>query len=513
MSDLIRPFKHNYTPYLSDESRLLGYADSISFPSDEKEVLEVISVCSKQAIPITIQGSRTGITGGAVPLGGHILNLSKMNRVTGISRDTKGTFLLRVQPGLVLEELNRQLSTRSFDTAAWETNSLEVYSEFQKAGPQIWPVDPTEKSATIGGIAANNGSGLCHLKYGSAKDNIRAVRFISSNGRVIDVQRGEYCLKQGNCRLPCGEVIDIDNCMLEDGSPSDLVDLLLGSEGVLGVIVEITLELLPSPAGMLGACFFFTQESHAASFIDELRSEMPGNIAAVEFVDKNALDCLKRYKEVASKLSRIPDIDEQLSTLVYIEIHDKNAELVEQTAELLLEIGLNNGADPETIWAFSGDVEIEEGRLLRNSVPEAVNSEPDKIRNNFKDLTKLATDFTFPETSFTNLLWMYRTDLQQSNIYAAIFGHAAEGRLHVNLLPGGSDEYDAGRKIIEKWVAKAKNSNGTIISEHGHGKLRKYQMECGDPIHVRLIKRLKQIMDPGSLFGRGTMFNKNELQE
>lgn len=110
---LIKKFEKNYEDYLRDESRKIGNADSISFPKSEKEVIEILKYLAPSKTLITTQGARTGITAGAVPQGGHILNLSKMNKITGLRYDnTSDTFFLKVQPGVLLCDLREALKIR-----------------------------------------------------------------------------------------------------------------------------------------------------------------------------------------------------------------------------------------------------------------------------------------------------------------------------------------------------------------------------------------------------------------
>ena len=144
MSAAIKPFSDEFEEYGRDESRTSGEASSISFPTTEDEVRAILRKLHVEHVPITVQGARTGLAAGAVPHGGHILNTSRMNRYLGLRRDEQGRFLLRVEPGVVLSELRKQLGKKALPTADWDQASLEAYEEFQAAPEQFFPTDPTE---------------------------------------------------------------------------------------------------------------------------------------------------------------------------------------------------------------------------------------------------------------------------------------------------------------------------------------------------------------------------------
>lgn len=133
MSATIKPFTDEFEEYGRDESRASGEASSISFPTTEDEVRAILETLHAERVPVTVQGARTGLAAGAVPHGGHILNTSRMNRYLGLRRDEQGQFLLRVEPGVVLSELRKQLSKKVLPTAGWDQASLEAYEEFQES--------------------------------------------------------------------------------------------------------------------------------------------------------------------------------------------------------------------------------------------------------------------------------------------------------------------------------------------------------------------------------------------
>ena len=119
---IVQAYTEAYRNYLFDESRTMGRADYIAFPRNEAELVEAVRFAHDNHVPLTAQGARTGLAGGASPQGGMILNLSRMNRILGIRRDEAGRFLLRVQPGVALTTVRKALKNKSFDVSAWDEN-------------------------------------------------------------------------------------------------------------------------------------------------------------------------------------------------------------------------------------------------------------------------------------------------------------------------------------------------------------------------------------------------------
>ena len=134
--------------------------------------------------------------------GGHVLNLSKMNRITGLAKENPEEFLMTVEPGLQLTELNDQLENQTFDTSGWDPSALALLDEFHRSGPWFWPVNPGEVSATIGGIAAQNARGSFVTGYGEPHQFIQRVCLIDGRGKSHAISSGQYRVEKGIQALP-----------------------------------------------------------------------------------------------------------------------------------------------------------------------------------------------------------------------------------------------------------------------------------------------------------------------
>jgi FAD/FMN-containing dehydrogenase len=294
----------DYYDYLRDESRKVGKAATISFPQNEGEVINTIALLSAGNQKITIQGARTGITAGAVPDGGHILNLEKMNKITGLRCDND-EFILTVQPGVLLIDLRKAISRKSFDTCQWSGESIEALERMKKAGDFFFPPDPTETTASIGGMVACNASGARSFYYGPTRKYVQGLSIILSDGSKLKIARSNqkadgysFTLKTDTGREIKGEVPkylmpDVKNASGYFSCKNmDLIDLFIGSEGTLGVITEIDIRLLKKPRYTWGGLFFFDNEDSAIDFVKYLRGDIPykDDITSQTFVNRQE-DC------------------------------------------------------------------------------------------------------------------------------------------------------------------------------------------------------------------------------
>jgi D-lactate dehydrogenase (cytochrome) len=496
LDNKIQPLQDCHNDYLRDESRTSGKAETISFPKNEAEIQAIVKSLINKKTPITIQGSRTGITGGAVPVQGHILNLSKMTRTMGLEMDENNHFSIRVQPGISLLELGQQIYTRHFDIDGWDKNSLDVLEAITKTDRLFWPPDPSEDSASIGGIAANNSRGICAHHYGSARNHIKGIQVVDTRGEIHSITRQDQ---------------------------SDLMDLYLGSEGMLGVITELTLSLQPLPREIWGIVFFFGAQSQALDFIQAIKEnkkdQIPekknqkkeSNIVAIEFMDQITLECIREFKQTSSQLKELPGWNTSLTSAVYLEIHGNDAEEIEELSLGLLETAVQWGNDPDNTWAFCGQDEIDRLRLFRHAAPESINHFLDKARQKDFRITKLGTDMGLENTSLSELIEMYHKGLKVHGLKAAIFGHAGDGHLHVNILPKDYQQFEKGKILIKDWAKIIHTKGGSVVTEHGIGKIKKDLFQSIPlPQQQKIISSVKQKLDPNGLWNPGNMVDSQK---
>lgn len=487
-NELIKPFEQRYQEYLEDESKMKGNGDSISFPKTKEEVIEIVKNLSTLCIPITVQGGKTGICGSAVPSEGHIMNLTNMNKKIEY-REVNGNHYIKVHPGITLEELDKELYKKKL----------------------FWPPEPTEASATVGGVIATNAKGIGAHLYGDTNEYIEEICLVDYYGELMKIKRGENIFKDNKCTLPNGKVIHIDARELGLKEDYDLIDIFIGSEGMYGVIVEATLRLNKRPKEVWGIGFFFEEQEGLFQFAEGLKhnknKEGTAAIAAVEYIDKTTFKYIEDLKKVATKLKELPDIDEDIVGMIYIEIHGKEEDDVEDIAEQLMEMAMDCGSDPDRAWAVSGEFEMDKVRAFRHAGPESINVTVEKTKRLDERITKLGTDITIGNKSLSEIIQIYREDAKEEELEIAIFGHVAGNHVHVNIIPKDYKDYEKGKRLIEKWAMKATEQNGKVFSEHGVGKVKKQLLKLvASDEYLNQLQNLKNQLDPNKLWNPGNMF-------
>jgi len=527
----IKSLDGRYEDYLRDESRYVGYAESISFPRSEEEVREILELMNQQGTRVTVQGARTGIVAGAVPRDGHILNLSKMNRITGLRLDHSGGFFLTVEPGVLLSHIREALSRKDFDTSQWSEGSLETLRAFEQAGDWFFPPDPTETSASIGGMVACDASGARSFRYGPTRKYVEGMRVVLANGATVSLKRGQWKTNRRlfNIRLDTGTVIrgsvpsysmpQVKNAAgYYAADDMDLVDLFAGSEGTLGVITEIELRLLPSPPVIWGMTSFFPSEDHAIEFVRGIRGEsvqstgrvIAAKPVAIEYFNEGALNLLREQKENSAAFAGIPQIPGGYSTAIYVEYHGTTEADVIDMVTAASEILHACGGDESATWMGTTNTQLERLRLFRHAVPEAVNLLIDLRRTENPGLRKLGTDMAVPGSELKQVIDMYNHGLTEAGLDYVMFGHIGDNHIHVNILPRNQEDYNAGKQLYMDWARQIIKLGGTVAAEHGIGKskvalLREMFGEKG----IQEMAAVKRLFDPRGLLNSENLFKQS----
>lgn len=520
-SVLIKKVEKEHQDYLRDESRKVGNAESISFPKNEFEIIDILESLKINKTLVTLQGARTGIAAGAVPGGGHILNLSRMNKVLGLRYDDKlDTFFLRVQPGVLLSEVKEMLKKREFETENWSKESLHSLEKLKSSQNYFFSPDPTETTASIGGMLACNASGACSFKYGPTRNHIQEIRVILIDGSAVTLKRerdistkGMFSIKTDSGKIINGTIPKYHMPQVKNASGyyvnqnMDLLDLFIGSDGTLGIITEIELKLLKEPKYIYGVTAFFNNEENSLEFIEKVReNSLP---EAVEFFNHNALDLLRNESRVNPAFAKLLELPSHFHTAVYIEYHGDSQEeiinIVMDTGKVIESCG---GSEKDT-WVAANPQAMDQLKFFRHAVPEAVNLLIDERRKSDTSLTKLGTDMAVPNLKLKEIMHLYNSTLKDYNLESVIFGHIGNNHLHVNIIPRNMDDYMKGKELYNSWAEKVISVGGTVSAEHGIGKLKtlllgKMMGEQG----ISEMKALKKLFDPENRLNRGNLFEE-----
>ena len=457
--DEIRAVSPRHEDFLSDESRIRGRADTVSFPGNEKEVQQIITSRVKKNIPITPQGSRTGISGGCVPRGGHILNLSFMNRIMGEPKKDGSGGAIRVQPGVTLSTL-AQAAAR--------------YGMF-------WPPDPTETAASIGGIFANNAQGPAACFYGETHRYIRSTRVLDLNGESV--------------RLKGGDIRSVT-----------------GSEGMLGPVVELELRLFPMLSEKWGVVFFFPSDDPALAFSGRMaglaRHQNQGQdvaapeagVISIEFLNRDALDGIKQYRRLSGGIEGLPAVAEQASAAVCLEIQGRAFRGVERLLEKASETAVRLGSDPDQTWGFSNDPEIRKFKRFRHAAMEAVTALM------VGQIPAGSFSLAGSEKKAADLLKHFKAIAADRGIKPVVIGSPGREIWHFFLWGRKIDTNGALPDLLKETAAAVPGLKEHLILPYGIGKRR--LMIPDAPLvkkEIERIGRLKAGTDPGGLWNPGNM--------
>jgi len=295
----------------------------------------------------------------------------------------------------------------------------------------------------------------------------------------------------------------------------DLIDLFIGSEGTLGIISQIELRLLREPEYIWGLMFFFCEEESAVRFVKALREvnsySSPASAkiqpAAIEYFNGNALELLRVQKESNTAFSNISDVNRRFHSAIYVELHGNTEDDVMESMVEALERAEGCGGSESDTWVASTTQLMENMKLFRHAVPEAVNLLVDQRRKENPDITKLGTDMAVPDDRLEEIMDMYKSDLAQAGFDSVMFGHIGDNHIHVNIIPRTMEEYGKGKELYAKWACKVLEAGGTVSAEHGIGKLKVnfLKMMYGQE-GIDGMSAVRNAFDPRNILNEGNLF-------
>lgn len=435
------------TTTIEDASGFSGQAEEVFTPGTPEEVQETLRRASRDRIPVTIAGAGTGLTGGSVPSGGWLLSLERFRRI-------------EIEKGYA---------------CAGAGVSLSDLQEAAARSRQFYAPDPTEWTASVGGSIATNASGSRSFRYGSTRGHVLGLTVGFMDGSVRTFHRGEPV----DFEVPALPIPDTTKhtagYVLNPGM--DWIDLMVGSEGTLGVVLEAKLQLLPVPDDVLAGVVFFPDDGAALNAVDEWRSI--ATLRMLEYFDRRALRFLR---------TRYPEVPEQAGAALLVE--DENADA---------DAWVDRIPDDDSWFALS-DKDRERFRRFRHALPEMVN---ETMRR--RGFLKLGSDFAVPLARNREMLAFYQERLE--GLDYVIFGHIGDAHVHVNILPESQAQFDRGKELMVEFAREAVELGGTVSAEHGLGKRKAHLLEIQFTAEeIAAMKQVKRRLDPHWLLGRGNLF-------
>ncbi len=404
------------------------------------DIERTVRFCYENSIPVTVRAAGSALEGSAVPVsGGIVLDVSGFNNILDFWPED---LQVRVEPGVVYDKLN----------------------EFLKRESLFFPPSPGGSSdvATIGGMVSTNASGIYSVKYGGTKDFVLELELIDGAGK----------------RHRLG------NRAIKRSSGYNLIDLIAGSEGTLGVITSVTLQLRGIPEGSRKIAFKFPGEVDAARCVSELM-RYGLDLAAVEFLDREVIVALNLLKEYG--LEEVP--------CLFLEIHGPEP-VLNSTAESAAQIAADLGGQALAMPSGQNPWEI------RHFVTNAI-----KLRK--PGYTIIRNDSAFPISRLPEIVQYCRELSQESGLLIHAFGHVGMGLIHALILARRENaaEWQLGMEVNRKIILKAVECGGTISGEHGIGLGHKEIFHAEHRDSVNLMRQIKRVFDPRGILNPGKIFD------
>ncbi|MGD9395885.1 MAG: FAD-binding oxidoreductase [Candidatus Thorarchaeota archaeon] len=511
-----------YALYLDDESHSFdGAAEKIIFPSTEGEVASIMKNAYESGTPVTIQGGRTGLTGAAVPLGGIALNLEKMTQLSYMSYDeSEGLYSIAAQCGLTLEDLVDTVQSKNLDKLEGkgtpeQQKALERF--LSESDTFTFPVDPTEMSAWLGGIVACNASGARTFKYGAVRPWVYRLRIVLANGDILDIERNKVTADNGkfvvvlsdgtkvDVTVPTYKMPETKNAAGLYAKPDmDLIDLFVGSEGILGVITEVELGLVTLEENIMTVMAFFPSIEDAVNFTCDVRApDSPIKMDFLEYFGTNAIEMIK--ERAGSAGIKVPAMKDDTKAIVFFEF-SYTMENMEELVMGLEEILIKNNTSSESSWAGMDRSELAKMKTVRHFVPETVNGIIAQRKAEYPEVHKIGTDMAVPDDALKGYLEYYISTLEEQGMEYAMWGHIGDNHIHVNMLPRNNEEVKQGMDNYMTFAKRAIELGGTVAAEHGIGKLKRAFLEAmyGEK-GISEMQAVKRSLDSKWLINRGNM--------
>jgi D-lactate dehydrogenase (cytochrome) len=487
--------------FLNDAAHVPGgFATGLAIPHDINEVAAIVRSAA-QILPI---GAQSSLTGGATPRGDVILSTRALTRI-----DAPHDGLVRVGAGVPLAALQRQLATANL----------------------YFPPVPTFDGACVGGTIATNAAGAATFKYGSTRRWVQALTLVLASGDILEIARGQaYAGRDDDLllkdsagratRIPMPRYAMPAVAKLSAGYFSmpgmDLVDLFIGSEGTLGIIVDATLRVIPRPrtAVALVSC---ADDAQAVAVTAMLRRDAEAawneqgqlDVAAIEYIDGRSLrrvpgDVFRRVN-----LTR-PERDEAAILLVQFEVPENEDDAFVRFETTLAECGIR--ADP--LIASPGDERTAAHLFdLRESVPASINALVASFKMHDPAIEKTAGDMVVPFDRLAKSIAIYRAAFERRGLDYAIWGHASDGNLHPNVIPRTFEDVTRGREALLDIGREVIGMGGAPLAEHGVGRSvlkQRLLYELYGEDGIGQMRAIKRALDPKWKLSSGVLFPADE---
>jgi len=512
-----------YPDYLTDESRLSAKPfEYLFFPKNEAELAAVLRSMNEQKIPVTIAGARTGLVGGSVPPAGAVISLEMFDQIEAIRYDPHtDEWRVSAQAGVSLLNLDNFLTSRQAPglNDASEQVKAELARFKDDADSFFYPPDPTETTASLGGTVATNASGARTYRYGPTRAWIRGIRVFLANGEYLDIPRGKVFASPAgqftitsatgaacSFQIPDYSLPKTKNASGLYSTPQmDLIDLFIGSEGLLGVITRVEVALLKRQ-NKIAMIQFLDSDDQAVRLTQALRLEPRLVLDYLEFYSENTLQLLRDLQNSPGFPAGIPQIPSLARSALFFEM-DYDPETDELVLSALEEKISSCGADLADSWAATDEREMEAFTRLRHLVPETINGIIAERQQQYPGIHKLGTDLAVPDQHLPEMWDLYKSGCDAQYFEWVAFGHIGNNHIHVNILPRDMTELQSALALFEEFARRAVELGGAVSAEHGIGKIKaKFLHLMYSPEQIDQMRQVKRALDPNGILNPNVIF-------
>lgn len=425
--------------YSHDElSDTTSYPDVVVKVTSTEEVSEIMKYAYENNIPVTPRGSGTGLVGASVAIEhGIMIDTSLMNHFLELDEEN---LTLTVEPGVLLMEISAYVEERDL----------------------FYPPDPGEKSATIGGNISTNAGGMRAVKYGVTRDYVRGLEVV----------------------LPDGRIVEFGGKVVKNSTGYAMKDLMVGSEGTLGIITKAILKLIPLPKKAISLLIPFPTLEQAIGTVP-LIVKSKSIPTAIEFMQREVIIDAEQYLG-----KKFPDNSSDAYLL--LKFDGNSTEEIERAYDSVAKICQEQGAI---------DILISDTTEREESIWKARGAFLEAIKGSTTYMDEV--DVVVPRSSVNEMVEYIHNLYKEVNIRIKSFGHAGDGNLHAYVLKDDLSEEEWEKRMtiaMDKIYNKAKELDGQVSGEHGIGYAKKsYLMQSLDPAHVELMLGIKKAFDPKNI--------------
>ena len=420
-----------------------GQPDIVVDVTSAEEVSKIVKICNENKIPVLARGAGTGLTGAGVSrFGGVMLNMQSMNKILAYDEEN---MVVKVEPGVLLNDLAEDCLTRGY----------------------MYPPDPGEKFATLGGNVATNAGGMRAVKYGTTRNYVRSMEVV----------------------LPTGEITQFGATVSKTSTGYSLKDLIIGSEGTLGIITELTLKIIPAPKETISLIVPYEDLDTCISTVPQLfKAHL--NPQAIEFMEKEIVNMSEIYIGKSTFPKELEGIDIGAYLLITFDGNDEDElnDIIEEAAEVLMEAGAID------ILVADTPNKIKEAWAARSSFLEAIESQ-----------TKLLDecDVVVPINMIAKYVHYVNEKAKDFPFEVKSFGHAGDGNLHIYTCSNDMEKEEFVKEVevfMKDIYGKAYEMGGQISGEHGIGFGKKEFLKIfeGD-VNTELMRGIKKVFDPNMI--------------